>query len=739
MLRLLVVLLWLVGSCCAPASYSKPSRPGSPPAPALPVWSTTKTQPDRYISAHGLRGFAGGYSEDGLEFWAFPLQLVSGYRLDFVRPGAPAVPAIGLLTSVEVDPLGVTRIYTAPDFRVRERIATHAKDPGVLVRFSVEGGGDLQVQVHFRPSLNLMWPAGIGGQETSWDGKAHGFLFSEPTRQFRALVSSPQATAHTEPNNDRRGSAFDRSITLTLAPIPCAAGRCASLAFAGQSEKNEDVHATTASLLRAGDTPSPADVARFDPSHVVKITTPDAAANRAIEWAQIALEQAWTCNARLGCAEVAGYGPSHGARRPQYAWYFAGDGLLATEALLHEGNYRRAADELDFIYRYQKPDNGMIWHELSQSAGFLNWARDYPYEYVHVDITFDFLGVLAEYDRITGDQAFLARHWPATLKAYRYCLSLLDKGDGLPRVPADKMAGNEQDRLTDELTLSAAWVQAAHAMSGFAASMHDEALSRQAEAASRRARASIQTRYRDASADRWISGFTRAGKAGESTSAADLAAITSGAATPKQASATLDKLTTPAYLTPWGLRSKPTTARDYDPTAYAKGSVWSHGTAAAAGILWQAHRSHEANALWRSLVPWASVDSLGHMHEVMSGSFFTPQRESVPEQTWSSSAFLSATIDGMLGLASDARTNVLHFAPQLPATWPWVRVEHVRVGKSVVDLYWHSENGRNVLDLRNAGPAFHLVWSPAAAGNDGKRPALLRRDIPPGDTRLSLP
>lgn len=127
------------------------------------------------------------------------------------------------------------------------------------------------------------------------------------------------------------------------------------------------------------------------------------------------------------------------------------------------------------------------------------------------------------------------------------------------------------------------------------------------------------------------------------------------------------------------------------------------------------------------------------MHEVMSGSFFTPQRESVPEQTWSSSAFLSATIDGMLGLASDARTNVLHFAPQLPATWPWVRVEHVRVGKSVVDLYWHAENGRNVLDLRNAGPTFHLVWSRAAADKDGKRPARLRRDIPPGDTRLSLP
>ena len=108
---------------------------------------------------------------------------------------------------------------------------------------------------------------------------------------------------------------------------------------------------------------------------------------------------------------------------------------MATEALLHEGNYKRAADELDFLYRYQNSENGMMWHEISQSAGFLNWAKDYPYLYIHVDITFDFLRVLAEYDRITGDQAFLSRHWPATLKAYQYCLSTLDKGDGLPRVP----------------------------------------------------------------------------------------------------------------------------------------------------------------------------------------------------------------------------------------------------------------------------------------------------------------
>src|SRR5258707_8372526 len=229
MLRLLMTLLLLSSFDSAQESHSAASATEPEAASALPVWSTTLTQPNRYISAHGIRGFAGGYSEDGLEFWSFPLQLVSGYHLSFVLPQAFPVSAISILTSIEVDPLGVTRIYTAPAFSVRERITTHAEDPGVLVRFTVESRGDLHIQVHFQPSLNLMWPAGIGGQETSWDQDARGFLLSEPSQQFKALISSPEATEHSELNNDRRDSDFNRYITLTLEPRPCADGKCAAL------------------------------------------------------------------------------------------------------------------------------------------------------------------------------------------------------------------------------------------------------------------------------------------------------------------------------------------------------------------------------------------------------------------------------------------------------------------------------------------------------------------------------
>ncbi|WP_141455959.1 hypothetical protein [Pseudoxanthomonas sp. z9] len=722
----LLCLLLSFLSMPSPAAES-PSAP-----PGLPRWSIEQPRENRYLSAHGLRAFAGGYSEDGLELWTFPLQIASGYRPGFVIDGKTH-DGLAYLASAEVDPLGMTRHYAGPGFSLRERVEARGRLPGVIVRYELEGDG-IGLEIRFRPSLNLMWPAAVGGQELAWDARAKGFLISEPRRQFRALVSSPQATEHSEPNNDRRGSEFGLPLFLRLQPQACGTKRCAELVFAGQSESDEDVHATTVALQQPA---SAEDAARFVSSDRLRITTPDADANRALDWAQIALEQAWTCNARLGCGLVAGYGPSHGARRPQYAWYFAGDGLVGTRALIHEGRFERAAEELAFILRYQHPDNGMIWHEMSQSAGFLDWAGDYPYMYVHVDIAFDFIGVLAEYVRASGDTAFLREHWPAVLKAYRYCLSTRDPGDGLPRVPADKMSANEQDRLTDELTLSAAWVETAQAMSMLARMQGDEALAREATGAAEQARIQLRRRYRDEVGQRWISGFTHAGKAGESTSPADLAVIRSGAATNAEVVATLGQFSLPAYLTAWGLRSRPETAADYDPEAYSRGSVWGLGTAMAAETLWRAGRPEQAATLWRSLVSWADADSPGHMHEVMRGDRPEPQRESVPEQTWSSAAFLSAAVHGMLGLDVDAAAKRLRFAPQPPAGWDQVTVENVRVGDGRVDLRWRSIANRTELEIENRGAPFFLIWEQGQ--RKGVTPVVIERRIATGHTRLGVP
>ncbi|MGA7402095.1 MAG: hypothetical protein WCC99_20475 [Candidatus Sulfotelmatobacter sp.] len=67
----------------------------------------------------------------------------------------------------------------------------------------------------------------------------------------------------------------------------------------------------------------------------------------------------------------------------------------------------------------------MIWHELTQSAGWLDWSK-YPYMFVHVELTFEFLNTVSAYVSVTGDRDFVKAHWPSIQAAYQYCRSLLD-------------------------------------------------------------------------------------------------------------------------------------------------------------------------------------------------------------------------------------------------------------------------------------------------------------------------
>ena len=121
-------------------------------------------------------------------------------------------------------------------------------------------------------------------------------------------------------------------------------------------------------------------------------------------------------NPNLGCGLAAGYGPSRIARRPQYDWFFAGDGMVDLPVMLAAGQYTRGREELEFILKYQDQKTGMIWHELSQSAGWIDWNR-YPYMFVHVELTFDFLSAVEQYFSVTGDRDFLVAHWPAIQSA----------------------------------------------------------------------------------------------------------------------------------------------------------------------------------------------------------------------------------------------------------------------------------------------------------------------------------
>jgi glycogen debranching enzyme len=674
--------------------------------------NTDSVAPLRFLAAHGRRALISGYAAGGLEIWTYPFEILNDYHVSFHVAGTTTpVDGQSILSRVTYDTDSITRVYLGPGFIVRETLFVPLNEPGAILTYSVQSAHPVDIEVHATPILNLMWPASLGGQSTSWNSSLSAFILSEPFSGYSAVVGSPDIVAHDELGNRTTQGTNGAAFGFTLHP---AASGNASAYIALNPPGTTD----PGRLLQKLVTERQAFYAEYE-RHVqdvmntmIAVTTPDERVNQAIAWSELALDQAWVCDRDLGCGYVAGYGPSRGARRPQYDWFFAGDGLIAANAAAVAGDGSQAHDELEFILRYQDKKTGMIWHELSQSAGFIDWAGKYSYMYVHVDITFQFLSTLAHYVTTTGDIAFARDHWPAILSAYQYCESLIDPATGLPRIPANKEGGDEQDRMSDDLGLSVGWVDATSAFQRLATlAGHTENIA-EVEKANQRARASIPSRYWDTQNSFWINGHVESGRAVPERRSSPSEAISMNLFTPEQNRLLLNQLASASLQTDWGSRGVAAGSQGFDPTSYAKGSVSALGTTELASTFWSAHRPIQAFALWSSLLPWTSLDSLGHLHEVLAGDVYRPQEESVPEQTWSSAGFLAASIQGLLGLQVDAPTRTMIFAPHLPSTWHDLSVRHVPLAGAKISFTLHQSDTAVDLRIDNPGAPFSLNFAP---------------------------
>lgn len=352
----------------------------------------------------------------------------------------------------------------------------------------------------------------------------------------------------------------------------------------------------------------------------------------------------------------------------------------------------------------------MMWHEMSQSASYVNWAKDYPYMFPHVDITFQFLSLLAEYASATGDTQFLKDHWSNIEGAYRYCSSLIDPADGLPRVPAGKEGSDEQGHPREELALAVAWVQASEAFSHLADLTGHNDLGQQAQVASLRAGTTIPSHFWNGQTKFWSSGILKDGQPEEAMHLPPAASLSLLSAA--QQNEVLDRIASPEFETPWGTRGVGSASKNFDPTSYATGSVWATSTSTAALELWQGGRPDAAWKVWSTLLPWLKLDAMGHIHETLSGSSFRPQIESVPEQTWSSAMFVSSFLQGVLGEQPDAEHHRLALAPHLPPGWDDLSVQRLRIGDTTMDVTLRRSENRIELQVRNEGAPIELTFMP---------------------------
>lgn len=673
----------------------------------------------RFIAVHGRRSLIEGCSENGLEVWAYPLQLIRGFKIGFLPEGTTSeISGQTILRGITYQPESILRTYIGPDFIVREKLFVPLHTPGAIITYTVESRKTVDIVVHFVPVLNLMWPAAIGGQDTTWNTASSGYVMSEPTHRFSAVIGSTNIVAHNDIFNSTESSSTSGGMAFTLR-AGGNHGNKTTVVIASADISNDSLTTTDTSALVTTLTHSSAQMEQRAIAHyaslrasTLQVNTPDRIINRDLAWAAIALDQAWVCNPYLGCGLVAGYGPTRGARRPQYAWFFAGDALVAVRALVSTGDYSRARQALEFIARYQDKETGMIWHEMSQSAGLIDWVGKYPYMFAHVDMTFQYLSAIANYVATSGDKKFLQEHWPSVQAAYNYCHSLIDPKDGLPRIPPTKEGGDEQDRMSDELTLSVSWVKASEAFTQMANWMGRASEAQQANADGKKTRKSIAQHYWDSKNEFWIDGHSSDGKAIFNRSSNGNAVISEHIFSSAQEQELLGQLASSKFQTDWGTRSIALNSSTFDPDSYAKGSVWAVGTANVAMAFWLNHQPATAFPIWNALVPWSSLDSLGHMDEVLAGDYYHEQTESVPEQTWSSAAFLQAAVQGVLGLSVNALTRNIAFTPHLPVDWNTLTVRNIQLPGSTIELAWIRRKDGSELETVNTGASIHLSYDP---------------------------
>jgi glycogen debranching enzyme len=665
------------------------------PSTAQTAYTTDAVSLTRYAAVHGRMALLGGNVAAGLEGWAYPLQIFRGLKPSFRLAGASSeIASAPLLSRIEYTPTTVERTYVGADFTVRETLFVPKDLPGAILTYTVDSKRPIQIEIHFVPVLDLMWPVATGGQEIHWQPDTNAYLMEEPTQRFHALIGSPDAVLHDDLVNTNAPLTSEHVLSMTLRPAKLV--RVVMAADTHGAMQTHDLYERLVSGSAALEVDAEhkehqrADTAMY-------IQTPDADVNQALAWSQLVLDQAWVCNPTLGCGLVAGYGPSRGlARRPQYAWFFAGDALTTMHTLLLTGEFSRTRDALLFLMRYQNP-HGMMWHEMSQSASYVNWAKDYPYMFPHVDITFQFLSLLGEYANATGDTQFLKDHWNNIEGAYRYCSSLIDPGDGLPKVPAGKEGSDEQGHPREELALAVAWVEASEAFSHLAELTDHNDLGRQAHAASLLAGTTIPAHFWNGQTKFWSSGILEDGKPEDAmhlpppVSLSLLSAI--------QQKEVLDRIASPEFETPWGTRGVGSASKNFDPSSYATGSVWATSTSTAALELWQGGHPDAAWKVWSTLLPWLKLDAMGPIHET-------------PEQTWSSAMFVSSFLQGVLGEQPDAEQHRLILAPHFPPKWDDISVQRLRIGDTTMDLTLHRTETRIELQVRTEGAPIELIFMP---------------------------
>lgn len=676
--------------------------------------------PSTYCESVGQQSAIFGFERGIFEVWVYPFKIVSELQFSVALPTYNMmVKGPDIARRIIVRPELTTLIYSHDLFTIQQHLFAPVSAPGVIFLFEIDCYAPLELWISFQPNLIPMWPAGLGGQYTLWLEEIQAYYIGEGTKKFAALIGSPGAQKlSTTPGHQLPDEPL--KMVLSISPQQ-AAENFFPIVVAGSIQGKDDAlkqYHHLISTIREHYQQSVAHYQSLD-AQSLTVITPNAEINQAFQWARVSLDKGLVANPQLGKGLIAGYGVSGKTHRPGFAWFFGGDTCYNALAINCYGNFELTRTALSLLRDNQRAD-GKIPHELTQSAALLHWFEDYPYGFYHAETTAFYIVAMTDYLLRSGDLEFIRISWPSLKKAYQYCLSADEDGDGLMENSAAGLAAMEVGALLQknrvDIYLATIWLQALRCLMRLAEVMADESLQRECSAHFEKGYQSFLDIFVDPEHLQLAFAWLTDGTMHRETTVWQALPQFFQLIEPDSVSTTPQELASANMSTDWGVRGVSQQSRHYDPISYNTGAVWPFTTGFVATAQ---YRHHQAINGWHNLLANARMtwlDALGWQTELLSGEFYRPVTTSVPHQLFSAAGIINPLVLGLFGLESDALQQEIHFSPHLPYEWQELQIGNYRCGDHRFDFSLSRILQSMKLVLQHHGPGtYRIAFSPALA------------------------
>ena len=655
-----------------------------------------------FLCAVGQKSAVFGNESGTVEAWVYPLKLLRDFSLIFHLDDHD-IPASTLARTIIARPESTSLVYVGDTFRVIETFVAPVHDPGVIIRLEVETEAPLEIEAVFRRDFQLEWPAALGATWENWDERHRAFVFGEEQKTYSAFVGSPTAEATLREMDTN----YDTSGLSGFRLGPTEKGKASKLIVLAASVSGAaDAESTYKKLTEHADALE-SDSAEYYQGYLrrtVNVDFPDEELQNAYDWSRISVAQGLVTNPQYGTGLVAGYRTSGASQRPGFAWFFGRDALWTSFALNSDGDFESAKMALQFLTQFQRED-GRIPHEIAQTGYLVDWFKKYPYGWASADATPLYIIAVEDYVQASGDVAFAREHWNNVHKAYEFLRSTYGP-TGLPRnfgVGHGWVEGGPLLPVQSELYQSGLGAEAIRCLGELAKSTghEDEAKSLADEFTVQKAK--VNEVFWVEEKQRYGFGVYEDPKTVSEATVLSTVPMWFALLDVPRTKKTIMDLASVHHTTDWGMRIISDQAPFYSAGGYHFGSVWPLFTGWAAVGEYNYHQAHAAWENLRANSLLALDGSLGHVTEVLSGTYYQGLSTASPHQIWSAAMVVSPLLKGLFGLRTDALTHSLTLAPSLPANWNTFTLENVRVGMATVDVEFHRTETEITLEVRQSG------------------------------------